>query len=121
MISTALKQATKSRHKYKVGAVIIKGGRLLSVGYNSTNKTHPSNQTWENSCHAEEAAILKRIKIQNGLASLVGATIYVSRISASGRAAMAKPCIHCEKLIRAVGIKKVVYTNNIGETEVYHI
>lgn len=121
MISSALKQAAKSEYKYKVGAVIVKGGRLLSVGHNVVGKTHPKHTgIYKESVHAEEAAILNRLKTKNGLASLQNAVLYVSRITSSGIPGMAKPCPNCERLIRAVGIKKVIFTTNTGETEVYH-
>ncbi len=121
MISIATKQANKSCYRYKVGAIIVKGGRLLATGYNVVGKTNPNHQTFPESVHAEEAAILSRIKTKDGLASLQGATIYVSRVTSKGSPGLAKPCINCERLIRAVGIKKVVYTTNDGQTEVYKL
>ena len=121
MISLATKQARKSSFKQRIGAVIVKGGRLISVGFNQVGKTNPNHKTWDSSRHAEEDAILKRLSIRDGLSSLANSTLYVSRVKANGTPGLAKPCVNCERLARAVGIRKVVYTTDTGETETYHL
>lgn len=93
----------------RIGAVIVKGGRVLSTGFNQIRYTRLNQREWP-SLHAEEDAILKVLKQPNGLERLAGGTIFVSRILKNGSTACAKPCKKCQKLIDAVGIKKVVYT-----------
>lgn len=44
MIHLATKLASKSRFNYRIGAVIIKGGSILGVGYNSVNRY---NNKWK--------------------------------------------------------------------------
>jgi len=44
---------------------------------------------------------------------LFGATLYVSRIH-NGRLLLARPCAFCMELIRAVGIKKIFYSDSNG-------
>lgn len=102
-----MKLAEYSTCKQQHGAIIIKGGSVLSVGINR-NKNNPTfvgeaTKNW--SVHAEAAAI----RACKG-ADLRNATIYVARINNSGKPMMSKPCLKCEKAIREAGIKKVVYT-----------
>ena len=106
-LKRAMKLAKISTCKQKHGAIIIKGGSVLSVGINR-NKNNPTfvgeaTKNW--SVHAEAAAI----KACAG-ADLRNAIIYVARINKAHEPMMSKPCQKCEKLIREAGIRKVVYT-----------
>jgi hypothetical protein len=44
--------------------------------------------------------------------------ISVARFVKSGKATMARPCLHCQKFLKKAGIKKVRYTNWDGQWEV---
>lgn len=101
----ANKLAHKSQHKHKLGAVLFKNNKILSVGFNQL-KTHPKSTHPYKTIHAEMQAIFSC-----PVRSLNGASLYVCRVSSSG-IAMAKPCEHCEQLIRSTGIKQVYYTIN---------
>lgn len=96
---------------HKVGASIWKGKRLLSVGWNTT-KTHPLSNTRYKAHHAEFSALIGNHKID-----LIGAAIMVTRLTPGQRLLMAKPCPECYKIIRAAGISRIYYTNEIGEIE----
>lgn len=94
----------------KVGALVVKGGAIISDGYNGT----PTG--FENVCedsegttkpyvlHAEANAITKLARSTN---NSDGATIYIT----------ASPCIECAKLIIQSGIKRVVYSENYRLTD----
>lgn len=122
MIRIASKKAkTSTFERAKMGAVITKGNRILATGHNSVRfyrnpRGLKINRVWENSLHAEQAAILKLLNSRRQH-ELVGATIFVSRIRGNGEPGLAKPCEVCQGLITAVGIKKVVYTTDIGTEE----
>ena len=114
MIRIATKQAAKSSfERYKLGAVIVKGNRVLSTGY---NEIRYSSELRKSNIHAEEAAVLKLLK-ENRLNDLNGSTIYVSRIRANLSLGCSRPCINCYNLIRSVGIDKMVYINEYGKEE----
>ncbi len=110
----AIKEANKSCFKERLGAVISKGKRILGRGFNEINR-HQKHWTasWEGSLHAEEAALLQAVK-KHGVAQLHGATIHVVRLSKSDQLALAKPCKHCETLLRNFGIKEVYYSTSDG-------
>jgi len=96
--------------RLKVGAIIVKDNRIISIGYNGT----PAG--WDNECeywvedgdigsgwktkpevlHAEENAILKLAKSNE---SGDGATLFITHA----------PCINCARMIYGAGIKEVYY------------
>lgn len=95
--------------RYRHGAVIVKGGRILSTGINKV-RNHPdvlSNREEiknESHIHAEVDAIKK-------LSNLEGAKIYVARINKNGTSTgLSRPCESCYDKIVEVGITKIVYT-----------
>ncbi len=115
---SASKEALKSSFKqHRVGAVIVKGGNILSTGY---NQLRPSKLLQTNTLHAEAAAILKLLK-EHRLEDLSGATLYVTRFTKGGKVGMARPCPECESLIRSVGISRVYFTSAMNTTESYKV
>ena len=90
----------------QVGAVIVKGKRIISTGYNGPlpNENHCSPQicdtskTCSRAIHAELNAIL--VAAKEGIA-LEGSTLYCTYA----------PCEACAKAIVMAGIKKVFYRN----------
>lgn len=111
----ASQQAKKSLHKqHKLGAVIVKGSRILSVGYNSLR---PSSLLQTQTLHAEAAAVLKLLK-ERRLSDLSGAEMYVTRFTRGGRVGLACPCSDCRDLLTSVGIKRVYYTTDSGGVEI---
>lgn len=105
-MDVALRYAELSHaRRLKVGAVIVKDNRVISIGYNGM----PAG--WDNKCeflndgelytkpevlHAETNAIAKVAKSSE---SCYNASIYTTTA----------PCIDCAKLIYQSGISKVYY------------
>lgn len=121
MLRLAKRQATQSQFKRaRVGAVICKGDRILSSGYNQIRYTKYLQRPFPESVHAEQAAIVKLLKEQR-FHDLIGATLYVCRIGRDGAIRLARPCPACNAAIKAVGIKRVIYTINDGTTGEYSV
>ncbi len=113
-IRIASKQANKSTYRHRIGAVIVKGSVILGVGHNEVNRYNGRwRSKWPGSLHAEESAILNALK-KSGLHSIIGSTLYVSRVSKSGELALAKPCEHCQAILKAFHVKEVHYTTPTG-------
>lgn len=96
--------------EYNLGAIVVKGGSLLSFGTNK-HRNDPyyiqdiPREHW--STCAEQAALHK---LKPGTAK--GATIYVARVTPGMNTRMARPCNRCADLIINAGISKVIYTSN---------
>jgi deoxycytidylate deaminase len=115
MMRIAGKQADKAPQnlRHKLGAVVVKGGRILSTGYNEVRYTKELKKP---TLHAEQSAILKLLK-RRRLHDLVGSSIYVYRRTPGGNLGNACPCSVCMDLIRSVGIKRVFYTEDNNTME----
>ena len=102
--------------KAKVGAVLTKDTRIISLGYNGPPAgTNNCDEEWpevgcprdsKGSCslalHAEQNAILYAAK--NNF-SVDGSTLYVTL----------SPCISCARVIFTTGIKKIYYLNSYAD------
>ena len=96
--------------KLRHGAVVVKGGSVVSFGFNKSNHCQfgqrfrhmdkgPATQ------HAEISAILGLPR-----SATQGADIYVVRINNDCDWRMSKPCPMCEQALKFVGVKRVFYT-----------
>lgn len=112
LLDTAKLNALRSTcGRKKVGAVIARGGRVISTGYNDapSGRPHCSEDLCDMSkpctrtIHAEHNAILfaAREGIQTG-----GADLYVTML----------PCGTCAKAIIQAGIKNVYYEETYRDT-----
>lgn len=107
-------------HQHKLGCVIVKGHKIISSGFNSSTKCDPIQSRLDSNkygcecpgkVHAEINALLPFIKNKENIS---GASIFVYRQHKNGIPARAKPCSTCEAVIRAMGIKKVYYSEENG-------
>lgn len=95
---------------HQLGAVITRGNKVISLGFNK-NKTHTrSNHAWKR-LHAEISAIIKSKE------DLTGCTIYVYRETKLGNLGMARPCPSCLSAIQEAGIKRICYSTENGYRE----
>lgn len=107
-ISRAMKAAELSEEKQRHGAVIYRGGSLISVGTNivANDPFFIGEEVINPNHHAETMAI----RACSPDADLSNAIIYVARINKKGEPLMSKPCVTCAQAIKKAGIKRVVYT-----------
>jgi pyrimidine deaminase RibD-like protein len=93
MVRLAIREALKSPHKHKLGAVIVSGGKPVAAAHNFGH------------IHAEHAAINHAWR-----SDIDGCSIIVVRVVSDGSLGMAYPCNTCLKRMISVGIKKVYYS-----------
>lgn len=88
-------------------ALLVRKGRVVSVGFNS-RKTHPKSPHPWHTLHAEADAI---IGVPEDV--LRGATLIVARTGFVGRnrSLLAKPCVYCHSMIERAGIRRVCFTD----------
>jgi dCMP deaminase len=117
--------------RLKVGAIVTKDDRVISIGYNGT----PAG--WDNNCEIEVRNEFEYY-VDNGGEKYNGATIELvtknevihaeanaigklARSSESGEGATMyithAPCFACAKMIHIAGINKVLYRNEYRDTE----
>lgn len=104
--------AKKSLSRYQLGAVVVKDGTAVGVGFNWMGKSHPIMKEFDVcrderilGLHAEIHACLKVDK-----KDLKGAEIYVARLKKDGTHGMAMPCTVCQKFLKSRGVAKVIFT-----------
>ena len=102
-----------------VGAILVKGKRILATGYNGAparlrhcedvgclreDSSVPSGERHElcRGLHAEQNVIIQAA--YHGI-SIVGSTLYCTN----------KPCVICSKMIINAGIKKVIYEEGYND------
>lgn len=104
----------KSTHKFKLGCVIVQKNRIVAVGFNRADKTHPKSPTPRHTIHAELDALI-------GLdtAFLKGSVCYVYRERKDGSLGCAKPCHFCQQAIARAGIRRVYYSDYDGFKELH--
>lgn len=111
-VNLALTHTYEEGLVFKHCALIVRGGAILAVGFNGSNKNgfvdHISRKAglhYSVNLHAEVAAILSvRSKID-----LTGTKLYVARIRPSG-VALSRPCEVCQLAMTRYGISKAVFT-----------
>ena len=98
-----------SAKRLKVGCVIVKDNRIISIGYNGM----PSG--WDNVCEHLDYLDGKLTTKREVLHAETNAIAKLAQSTESGRDAelyvTVSPCIECAKLIHQVGISKVYYRN----------
>lgn len=96
------------------GAVLIRGGKILSSGFNLCVHSKLSDRfkkhAGEGTRHAEVAAILG---IDKKVTS--GADIYVVRLNKKGELKNSRPCLMCQDILKFVGVRRAFYS--ISDTE----
>ena len=96
--------ALSSATRLKVGAIVVKNNRIISIGYNGM----PSG--WSNVCEDENDKTKPEVlhAEENALCKLAGSNesgqdseMYVTHA----------PCMNCARMIYASGVKRVYYRN----------
>jgi dCMP deaminase len=103
--------------RLKVGAVVVKDNRIISIGYNGM----PSG--WTNECeniiqHSDDT--ITTVTKDEVIHAEANAIIKLARDGESGNGASLfcthAPCIHCAKLIHGAGITTVYYRESYRDT-----
>lgn len=100
----------------KMGAALFNGHRLLSLGANVYEHSHPQSvktSTYVTSIHAELSVLLKRRHYDDAN----NLTLYVARKRADGSIGSSKPCNNCMRLCRVAGIRRVRYFDEHGNKQ----
>lgn len=105
-LDLAVRQASRSACRYRVGAVLAVGRRVLATASNQ-QRNLPTVDFKHATFHAEEM-VLRRTRYA------VGAVVYVARINRAENPMMAAPCLRCQAALRKAGVVKAIYTTPLG-------
>lgn len=103
-IRLARRAAAKSDCYIGMSAILVRGGRIVAVGNNTTGHRGAS-------IHAEQD-VLRQVQRQKNRAE--GADMYVFRFGADGHHRHSKPCRHCYDSMREAGVSRVFYYDEDG-------
>jgi deoxycytidylate deaminase len=109
MLLLALKTATSSDERFKVGAVAVSGGRVLGVACNKS-RNHPT--VLEDEDIKSQAGICAERRLLATLGNKAkGVTIYVARVKKDGSFGLSEPCDRCKEALDSSGVKRVIYSS----------
>ncbi len=104
--------------RLKVGAVVVKDNRIISIGYNGM----PAG--WTNECEelvhriAEEPILKTKDEVIHAEANAI------AKLARDGESGLGTdvfcthaPCIQCAKIMYGAGVKKVYYRNTYRDTK----
>lgn len=104
----AIEQALKSSFRQRMGAVVVRRGKVVGKGF---NYAHSTGEPYGDGMHAEISAL------NNTTARYrKDSTVYVCRINGSNsHLRLAKPCINCQKIMKKLGVRYVWYSTEEGD------
>lgn len=110
----ALQSPQRQRH----GACLVKGGSVLSTGYNASGSNleafrhmPDTDREFRSSHRHAEVCCVSCLNLEQ----TTGSDLYVVRISKKETLAYSRPCPMCEAFLRSLGVKRVYYS--ITDTE----
>lgn len=96
--------------KLKVGCVLVKDHRIISIGYNGM----PSE--WTNVCEDESGETKPEV-----IHAEANAVAKLARSNESGEGSVAfithAPCLSCAKMLYSAGVSEVIYSQGYRKTE----
>ncbi|MEX0596470.1 MAG: hypothetical protein WD512_08200 [Candidatus Paceibacterota bacterium] len=119
-----------NRTKYIHGAAVIKGNRIIGLGYNDYSRTYVQGKFYL-SLHAELSAMInaslpcvnnspgkshknnhKNFRKRTSKNNAGGFELLVIRINSSGHLRSSRPCVNCIEDMKRRQIRKVFYTDD---------
>ena len=116
-----LANALVNKHSRHVSFLLYRN-KIASIGINNPLKTHPRNLNYKFrgrndedishfvGIHSELSAVIRL-----GEEDLSKYTLINVRINRENEVSLSKPCGGCQDMIKQLGIKKVLYTDEKGE------
>lgn len=118
----AYKASLSSTGRFPIGAVLTIGSRIISSGFNRTEKSHPkqpSRISYGGRLCAEPHAELDCL-IRAPYERIKGSNIYIARRLNNGDLGLAKPCYRCVHQLKSYGVNRAVYTTSSSLDEMVY-
>lgn len=111
-LNLAQKAAGASECVQRHGAVVVRGGSVLSIGVNKWRNDMSLTNDMFNDGRSADVSVHAEIDALSRVANPAGATIYIARINKAGEPRLSGPCNDCSEALDNAGITKIVYTIN---------
>jgi deoxycytidylate deaminase len=110
-LAERLARRVQNDSRFFYGAVLVKGGNVVSVGQNFPYKTNPKSNHPYYTVHAELDCLLGVDYRETR-----GSTLVIVRLGGNDRSrwGFAAPCEWCRALIRNAAISQVFYSHSLG-------
>ncbi len=114
LIDKAIVLSDLPQGKFKHFSFIMRRNKILSIGWNLMNKSHPwtVKYGYEFSYIHSELMAVRNFPYQNELSKC---RLINLRLVSKNKIALSKPCIHCAKFLCVFNLKEVWYTTNSGK------
>lgn len=112
IVEFSIANAHTIQYNFKHFSYIVRRNKILCIGYNNPNKTHPAARRFGHRfccIHSELDAI---VNFPGKIHELRKCKLINVRIARDMSIRMSKPCKFCTKMIITFGFKKVIYTSN---------
>lgn len=122
-----------SARRLKVGSVVVKDNRIVSIGYNGTPagwdndceiKTYCEDGDWSEQQLPKDSNIWKKYKLTTKPEVIHAEANAISKLARSNESGLGStmfithaPCLDCAKLIYGAGINTVYYRNSYRNTD----
>lgn len=113
LIRLAIRQATRSQCRHRVGAVLAAGSRVV-VASSNKYRNSPLIDHHNSTFHAEDAALRRA---RGAPVSMV----FVARVNAACVPMLARPCDRCVDKLAQAGVLRAYYTAGPNTVEVLEI
>ena len=117
-LAIKIAEANYDYPKWRLAAVIVKGGSVLSVGQSKLH-SNPAHCDFEMPGIRERVSVHAEADALSRCGSPKGAVLYVARIGRNGKPANSKPCHRCQKAILDAGVKRCYYLDENGVIAVW--
>lgn len=113
----AIDLARANPYKYKVAAVAVTGGAIVSVGM-SSGKTHPLQSKYTAKSETKPPDILPTLHAE--IDCIQGCSIHIdtmiiARVLKDGTLGISKPCPICDLALRDFKVSTIYYLNSEGK------
>jgi len=119
LIQESRKRIHRSNSRFKHFTFIIVGKSVIAcIGINNKSKTHPLAKKYDHRFHSTHSEINAIAKFPYPISYLKECIIVNIRLNKRGEIRLAKPCLPCQRLLKAFHVKNIYYSTNHETFEV---
>ena len=107
LLDVAVRAAEASEVDQRHGSVVVKSGRVMSIG---VNKWRNRDLLKPEGGYNTHLTVHAEIDALSRVTDARGAVVYIARVGKDGSEKFSRPCDRCAKALQDAGVKQVIYT-----------